>query len=112
MTAPSKKALRCSTREADRSSISLVAPPPTFFNVRIPENRTLTPANGVDEDNLQNPESLAYDWIKSPQLQTSCSMRARIWACLESGLMDFKVSLWCAKSNASCMASSKVRTLS
>src|SRR6266702_1669073 len=61
---------------------------------------------------LQNPESFAYDWIKSLQLQTSCSMRVRILACLESGLMDFTVSSCCAKSNASCMASSKVKTLS
>src|SRR6266571_73566 len=112
MVAWSTKALRCSTRAEDRSSISLAAPPPTFFNVRFPKNHTFTPANGEDGDNIQNCESFAYDWIKSLQLQTSRSMRVRISACLESGLMDFKVSSCCAKSNASCVASSRVRTLS
>src|SRR6266571_6821741 len=112
MVAWSTKALRCSTRAEDRSSISLAAPPPTFFNVRFPKNHAFTPANEEDKDNIQNCESFAYDWIKSPQLQTSCSMRVRISACLESGLMDCKVSSWCAKSNASCMASAKARRLS
>src|SRR6266571_8179786 len=72
MVAWSKKALRCSTRAADKSSISLATPPPVFFNVRFPKNHTFTPANGEDEDNIQNCDSFAYDWIKSPQLQTSC----------------------------------------
>jgi len=63
-----------------------------FFNARFPENVTFTKANQVDEDNVQNCESLAYDWIKSQQLQTSCSMRVRIRACCDCGLMDFRVS--------------------
>ena len=38
-------------------------------------------------------------------------MPVRIWACLECNLIDFKVSLSCAKSKASCRASTKVCTL-
>src|SRR6266571_4729765 len=112
MVAWSTKALRCSTRAADKSSISLATPPPTFFNVRFPKNHTFTLANGEDEDNIQNCESFAYDWIKSLQLQTSRSIIVRISACLELGLMDLKVSSWCAKSNASCIAPRRVRTFS
>ncbi len=33
-----------------------------------------TKANEADEDDVQNCESFAYDWIKSQQVQTSCSM--------------------------------------
>ncbi len=70
-------------------------------------------ANEVGEDNIvQNCDSFAHDWIKSQHLQTSCNIRVRIWACLDSSLMGFEVSWWCAKSNASCTASSRVRTLS
>src|SRR6266702_4947996 len=89
MTAWSKKALRCSTRAADRASISLVAPPPIFFNVRFPTNHTFTPAKGGDEDNIQNCASFAYDRITSLQSQTSCSMRERFLACFEFGLDGF-----------------------
>ncbi len=112
MMAWSKKALRCSTRAADRSSISLAAPPSIFFHVRFPKNQTFTPANGGGEDNIQNSLSFAYDWIKSLQLQTSCIMRVNILACFEPGLVDFNVSSSCAKSNASCIAPTRVRTLS
>src|SRR6266704_682686 len=112
MAAWSRKAFRCSTRAADKSSISLATPPPIFFNVRFPKNHMFTPANREDEDNIQNHESFAYDWIKSLQLQTSRSIVVRISACLELGLMDFRVSSWCAKSNASCIAPSRVRTFS
>ena len=67
--------------------------PPIFFNVRFPENSIFINANHEpDEDDVQNCESFAYDWIKSEQLQTSCSMRVRIRACSDCGLMDFKVS--------------------
>src|SRR6266702_4173790 len=88
----SKKALRCSIRAVYKSSIFFSVPPSISFNARIPESSTFTLANEVGEDNVQNRESFAYDWIKSQQLQTSCSMRVRIWACLDSGLIDFKVS--------------------
>src|SRR6266702_342336 len=97
---------------ADKSSISLATPPPIFPNVRFPKNHTFIPASREDEGSVQNCASFAYDWIKSLQLQTSRSIIVRISACLESGLMDFRVFSWCVKSNASCMASSRVKTLS
>jgi hypothetical protein len=73
-----------------------------------------TKANETDQDDVQNCESFAYDWIKSQQLPTSCSMRVRIRACSDSGLMVFinNVSSCCVKSNASWMARSRVWTLS
>ena len=69
-------------------------------------------SNELIEDVVQNRESFVYDWMKSLQLQTSRSMRVRISACFELGLMDFKVSSWLVKSNASCMLLTRDRTLS
>ncbi len=112
MVAWSKKALCFWIRTPDKSLILFSGPPTVFFNVRFPENATFTKADEVYEDNVQNCESLVYDWIKSQQLQTSCNMRARIRACSDCGLMDFRVSSWCTKSNASWMASSRVWTVS
>jgi len=66
--------------------------PPIFFNVRFPENIMFAKADEADEE-VQNCESFVYDWMKSQQLQTYCSMRVRIRACSDCGLMDFKVSL-------------------
>ena len=67
-------------------------PLPKFFDVRFPGNHMFTKTNEADDDDIQNCESFAYDWIKSQQLQTSCNMRVRIRACSDAGLMDFKVS--------------------
>ncbi len=92
MVAWSKKSLRRLIKASDKSLILFSGPSPIFFNVRFPENTTFTNANQADEDNVQNCEFLAYDWIKSQQLQTSCSMRVRIRACSDCGLMDFRVS--------------------
>jgi hypothetical protein len=66
-----------------------------LLNVRFPDNNMFIKADEADEeDDVQNRESfsLAYDWIKSQQVQTSCSMRVRIRACSDCGLMHFKVS--------------------
>jgi hypothetical protein len=65
-----------------------------YIECALPCNNMFTKANEADEDDVQNRESfsLAYDWIKSQQVQTSCSMRVRIRACSDCGLMDFKVS--------------------
>ncbi len=112
MIAWSKNALRRSTRASDNSLIFLSRTPPIFFNVRFTENSMFTKVNEAGEDNAHSCESSAYDWINLQLAQTSFNMRVRISACLDFNLMDFKVSLSCAKSNASCMASTKVRTLS
>ena len=113
MTDRSRKAARRLTRTSDNFLICLSGPPPMLSNVRFPENSMFTKADEAVEDDVQN-ESLAYDWIKSQQVQTSCSMRVRIRACSDFGLMDFinKMSLSCAKSNAYWMAWSRVWTLS
>src|SRR6267154_1433516 len=92
MVAWSKKTFRRLIRTSDNSLIFPSGPPPIFFNVRFPKNTTFTKANETDEVDVQNCESFAYDWIKSQQLQTSCSMRVRIRICSDCGLMDFKVS--------------------
>src|SRR6267154_6211691 len=110
MVAWSKKAFRRLSRTSDNSLIFSSGPQPIFFNVRFPENTMITKSNEADGDDVQNCESFAYDWIKSQQLQTSCSMELRIRSCSDCGLMDFKVSACCEKSNASCMAWSRVWT--
>src|SRR6266849_6454804 len=78
MVAWSKKAFRRLTRTSDNSLIFPSGAPAIFFNARFPENTMFTKANEADEDDVQNCESFAYDWIKSQQVQTSCSMRVRI----------------------------------
>ena len=73
-----------------------------FVNVRFPENGKFAKADEADEDDVQNSGNFRYDWIKSQQVPTSCSMTVRIRACSDFGLMDFinKVSSWRVKSNA------------
>src|SRR6266436_9825187 len=66
----------------------------------------LAMANETKED-VQNWMSCAYDWIKSLQQQTCCSMSLRICPCLDCGVMFFKGSASCAKSKASCIALSR-----
>jgi hypothetical protein len=74
MVARSKKAVRRSTRTSDNSLILSPGPSPIFFNVRFPENSMFTKAHETDEDDVQNCGSFAYDWIKSQQVPTSCSI--------------------------------------
>ena len=87
MVAWSKNALRRLTRASDSSLIFFSAPPAVFFNVRFPEYWMFTKGSEAGQDDVQNCESFAYDWMK--QLQTSSSMRVRIRACSDSGLMNF-----------------------
>ena len=89
MVAWSKNAFRRLIRVSDSSLNFFSAPPVVFFNVRFPENWVFTKDSGADQDDVQNCESFAYDWIKSQQLQTSSSMTVRIRDCSDSGMMDF-----------------------
>ncbi len=112
MVASPKKAFRSSRRVVRKSSIFLSTGLPVFFNIRFPENRMFTSATEIGNNYVQNCESFAYDWIKSQQLQTCCNMSVRTCACLETRPMALNRSSWFAKSNASCMATSKVPMLS